>query len=64
MIVDKAAFAVRNSVELPDGRQAEMREVVTEFLEVFLAQHLLIPPIWAPRHAENSTVFSFCSPQG
>jgi hypothetical protein len=51
MIVDEAAIAVRNLVELPDGRQAEMREVVTEFLEVFLAQHLLVPPIWAPRHA-------------
>jgi hypothetical protein len=28
-----------------------VREVVTEFIEVFLAQHLLVPPIWAPRHA-------------
>jgi hypothetical protein len=51
VIVDKAAIAVRNLVELPEGRQAEMREVVTEVLEVFLAQHLLVPPIWAPRHA-------------
>src|SRR5580704_17421152 len=50
MIVDKAAIAVRLFVEFPDGRQAKMREVVTEFLEVFLAQQLLVPTIWAPRH--------------
>jgi hypothetical protein len=50
MIVDEAAIAVRNLVELPNGWQAQMCKVVAKFLEVLLAQHLLVPPIWAPRH--------------
>jgi hypothetical protein len=28
-----------------------MCKVVAKLLEVLLAQHLLVPPIWAPRHA-------------
>jgi hypothetical protein len=51
MIVDEAAIAVRNLVELPDGWQAQMCKVVAKFLEILLAQHLLVPLIWAPRHA-------------
>jgi hypothetical protein len=63
MIVDEAAIAVRNLVELPDGWQAQMCKVVAKFLEVLLAQHLLVPPIWAPRHCERILqYFSFCSP--
>jgi hypothetical protein len=51
MIVDEAAIAVRNLVELPNGWRAQMREVVAKFLEVLLAQHLLVLLIWAPSHA-------------
>ena len=50
MIVDEAAIALRNLVEPPDGRQAKMRDAVAKFLEIFLAQHILVPLIWAPRH--------------
>jgi len=50
-VVDEAAIAVGRLIELPHGRQAEMREVVSKFLEILLAQHLLVPPIWTPSHA-------------
>jgi hypothetical protein len=51
VIVEKAAIAVRNLVELPNGRQAQMCKVVAKFLEVLLAQHLLLSFIWTPCHA-------------
>jgi hypothetical protein len=51
MVVEKAAIAVCLLVEFPDGWQAEMREVVTEFLEVLLAQHLRLTLVGTPGHA-------------
>jgi hypothetical protein len=57
MIVDEAAIAVRNLVELPDGRQAEMREVVTEFLEVLRFSSLSIS--WSRRSGRRAIAGEF-----
>src|ERR1700722_10906272 len=51
MVVEKAAIAVCLLVEFPDGWQAEMREVVTKFLEVLLAQHLCLTLVGTAGHA-------------
>jgi hypothetical protein len=55
--VDEAAIAVRLLVEISNGWQAKVCEAVTEFLKVFLAQHLRFSLIGTPSHAGDSTVF-------
>ena len=62
LVVDEAAITVRLLVEFANGGQAKMREVMTEFLEVILAQHLRFSLVRTPGHAGNSTVFALCSP--
>jgi hypothetical protein len=51
LVVDKAAIAVRLFVEIPNGWQAKVREVASEFAEVFLVQHLRFSLIGTPSHA-------------
>jgi hypothetical protein len=51
MVVEKAAVAIRLLVKIMSRRQAQMREVVTEFLEVLLAQHLSLSLVGTPSHA-------------
>ena len=50
MVVDEAAITIRLLVEVPDRWQAKMREVMTEFLEVLLAQHLTLSLLGTPGH--------------
>ena len=57
MVVDQSAIAVRLFVEVPNGWQAKMCEVATEFVEVFLAQHLRFSLIGTPSHAEEFYLF-------
>jgi len=38
VVVDQAAIPLRLLVDIPNRRQAEMRQVVTEFLEVLAAE--------------------------
>ena len=38
-------------VEVADGRQAKVRETVTDFCEVLLAQHLCFSVVGPPSHA-------------
>jgi hypothetical protein len=51
MVVEKAAVAIRLLVKIMNRRQAQMREVVTEFLEALLAQHLSLSLVGTPSHA-------------
>jgi hypothetical protein len=37
MVGDEAAIAVRLLVEIPNGWQAQMREIATQFAEIFRA---------------------------
>jgi hypothetical protein len=62
-VVDEAAILVCPFVELPHVGWAEVCEIVTEFLEIFLAQHFCFAVVGASCHAaRDSTTFSFCSP--
>ena len=56
-IVDQATILVCPFVELANGRQAEMREVVAEFFQVLFAQHFPVPLIRAPSHAGEFHMF-------
>jgi predicted Zn finger-like uncharacterized protein len=55
--VDQSAIAVRLLVEIPNGGQAQMREVATEVGQVFLVQHLCLSLIGTPGHAGEFYLF-------
>jgi hypothetical protein len=58
-IGDQSAIAVRLLVPVPNGWKAQMVEVVTEFGQVLLAQHLRLSLVGTPGHAgKNSTAFA------
>jgi hypothetical protein len=48
MAINEATIFVRLLVEISHGWQAEMSEIMPEFREVFLAQHLRISLIRTP----------------
>ncbi len=64
MVVKKAAIKVRRLVRIPNGWQAQMREVLTEFLRL----SSLNISVSRFRDAEpcrgSSTTFALCSPCG
>ena len=64
MVVKKAAITVRLRVKIPNGWQAQMREVPTEFLEVFFAPHLSLSLSGRRAMPGSSTTFALCSPYG
>jgi hypothetical protein len=49
-VVDQPAISVRLVVKVPYDLDAEVREVVTEFVEIFLAQDFSFVAIWTPSH--------------
>jgi hypothetical protein len=57
MVIDEAAILICAVVKLPYGWQTQMRETVTEFLEVLLAQHLRFALVRASGHAEGFYIF-------
>jgi len=56
-VINEAAILICPVVKLPHGWQAEVREIVTEFLEVFLAQHLRFALVGASGHAGEFCTF-------
>src|SRR6267378_3310396 len=62
-VVNQPAILKRLLVKITNRRHAEVREVVTEFFEVLLAQNLRLLAIRTARHLESdSNTFVFCSP--
>ena len=56
-VINEAAISICLLVEVPHGWQAKVREIVTEFLEIFLAQHLRFSGVGTPGHAEEFYIF-------
>src|ERR1700680_1304424 len=62
-VVDQPAILIRLLVKITNRRHAEVREVVTEFVEVLLAQNLRLLAIRTARHwKSDSSIFALCSP--
>src|ERR1700730_18474382 len=62
-VVDQPAILIRLLVKITNRRHAEVREVVTEFFEVLLAQNLRLLAIRRARHWESDfSTFAFYSP--
>jgi len=62
-VVDQPAVLIRLLVKITNRRHAEVREVVTEFFEVLLAQNLRLLAIRTARHLESDfSIFAICSP--
>jgi hypothetical protein len=59
VVVDQAAVTVRLLVEVANCRQAQMCEVVTDFLEIVLAQHLRFALVGTQGHAGAFYSFRF-----
>jgi hypothetical protein len=59
MVIDEAAILIRPVVKLPHGGQTQMRETVTQFREVFLAQHLSFPFVRASGHVPGMVSCSY-----
>jgi hypothetical protein len=53
-MVDQPAISVRLIVKVPHGLDTEVCEVVTEFLEVLLAQNFTFVSIGTPGHGKRS----------
>jgi hypothetical protein len=63
MAIDQPAILIRPVVKLPNGGQTQMRETVTNFREVLLAQHLHLAVVGpSGHHARNAIMFAFYSP--
>ena len=50
-VIDETAILISLFVEISHGWQAEVGEIVTQFLKVLLAQHLRFSLIGTPSHA-------------
>jgi hypothetical protein len=62
-VVDQPAVLIRLLVKITNRRHAEVREVVTEFFELLLAQNLRLLAIRTARHWESDfSMFAICSP--
>ncbi len=65
MVIDRPAIGVGAVVGIPDGSGTEVRQVVSELLEVLLVQDLCLLGIGASGHSvEFYSCFSFSSPRG
>jgi hypothetical protein len=53
-VVDQPAISVRLIVKVPHGLDTEVREVVTEFMDVLLAQNFSFVAIRTPGHDKLS----------
>jgi len=58
-VVNEAAILICLLVEVPHGWQAEVSQIVAEFLKVFLAQHLCLSFVRASSHAGGFYTFRF-----
>src|SRR5438552_17157223 len=62
-VVDQPAVLIRLLVKSTNRRHAEVREVVTEFLVLLIAQHLRLLEIRTARHSESHlSIFGIGSP--
>jgi hypothetical protein len=62
-VVGQPAILIRLLVKITNRRHAEVREVVSEFVEVLLAQNLRLLAIRTARHGESDfSIFAFYSP--
>src|SRR4029077_21231855 len=62
-LVNQPAILIRLLVQITNRGHAEVRESVTEFFEVLLAQNLRLLAIRRARHGEgDSSMFAICSP--
>ncbi len=62
-VVNQPAILIRLLVQITNRRHAEVREAVTEFFEVLLAQNLRLLAIRRARHGEGDfSMFAICSP--
>jgi hypothetical protein len=62
-VVNQPAILIRLLVQITNRRHAEVREAVTEFFEVLLAQNLHLLAIRRARHEEGDFImFAICSP--
>jgi hypothetical protein len=59
MIVDQAAIAVRLLVEVPDGWEAEMRQALAQFGEVFFAEDFRFSLVGTPSHGAQFYNFRY-----
>ena len=60
LVVDEAAVAVL--AEVPHCWRAKVREVVTQFFQIFRAQDFSLSFIGSPGHAGHCSGFAFASP--
>src|ERR1700687_994396 len=61
--VDHSAIPIRRLIKISNRPQAQMCEVVAQFLQVLLAQHVHLLAIRTPGHGENNaSIFAIYSP--
>jgi hypothetical protein len=59
-VVNQPAIAVGSLVKVPHCARAEVREIVTEFLQFLLAQYLRFSAIRTSSHGQRIVSYSLC----